>query len=129
MKGAPHLKTGQIGEVKGVSYLKGLGYKILETNYQTPLGEIDCILKDKKTVVFIEIKTRKGVAYGFPEEAVHEQKQQKIARVAQWYLKSKGLIDKVPVRFDVLAVLMLDSSQFGFNHIKNAFEIEPKENI
>ena len=122
------LELGKAGEQAGVSYLKKIGFKILEINYRTFLGEIDCIARDKDATVFIEIKTRNSSRYGAPEEAVDVRKQRKMTQVAQIYLKKHGLIDKGPVRFDVLAIQGIEGGQPGFNHIKHAFEIESKEN-
>lgn len=122
---ASNLEVGKAGENAGISYLEQLGYEIVEINYRTSLGEIDCIAKDKNTLVFVEIKTRSSFDYGFPEEAVNRRKRQKLAQIAQFYLKGKGLVDRALVRFDVLAIFKR-GDEMSFNHIQNAFETESK---
>ncbi len=123
-----NIALGKLGEKEGVSYLKRLGYQILETNFKTTLGEIDCIAKDRGMIVFVEIKTRQSARYGFPEEAVNREKQRKMIRTAQLYLKGAGLFEKIEARFDVLAIFGSKKDKFTVNHIQNAFEIESKEN-
>ena len=75
-------KFGEQGEALAVRHLKKAGYKIIETNYRTRLGEIDIIAKDKDTIVFVEVKTRTSVHFGSPKWAVTPQKQKKISMVA-----------------------------------------------
>ncbi len=117
-----HIQTGKIGESEGVAYLKQLGYRILEENYRTPFGEIDAIAKESGAIVFVEIKTRRGTGYGFPEEAVHERKQRKLVQSAQCYLKRVRKLS-APSRFDVLSISIRSDGGFEFNLIRNAFEV------
>lgn len=106
---------GDIGEIDAVDFLKNKGYSILETNFSTKFGEIDIIAKDKDVIVFVEVKQRETLAYGRPIEAVNYRKQNKIRRVAEFYLmlKHKSLCD---VRFDVIEIL-----GDKINHEINAF--------
>lgn len=85
-------------------YLVDHGYKILERNFRCRSGEIDIIARDKKTVVFVEVKYRASAGYGSPLEAVTRQKQRKIIRVAQWYLHIHGYDMSADCRFDVVAI-------------------------
>ncbi len=109
--------TGLKGEDLAVNYLKKKGYRILEKNYRTPLGEIDIIAEKKGTVVFVEVKTRTSDAFGLPEEAVTRQKQERIKKVALLYLK--GLNRVPPVRFDVLSIEL--KPEPVIQHIEYAF--------
>lgn len=114
-------KFGEKGEEIAVRHLKKEGYKIIETNYRTKLGEIDIIAKDKDTIVFAEVKTRKSVQFGDPKQAVTIQKQKKISRVALCYLKATGQ-SAARARFDVVGVISnRDKDQVEI--IKNAFEL------
>ena len=114
-------KSGKEGEAIAVRQLKKKGYKILETNYRTQLGEIDIIAKDKGTIVFVEVKARRSVHFGSPKEAVSNQKQKKISMVALYYLKTTNQIS-TKARFDVVAV-NLNRDKPRVEVIKNAFEL------
>ena len=84
-----NIEFGKLGEEKAIEFLKKNGYKILERNYKTKIGEIDIIAIKKKKIIFIEVKTRSSYNFGRPEEAVNEKKLRKIESVAQIYLQSK----------------------------------------
>jgi len=114
-------KFGEKGESIAECHLKKKGYKILERNYRTKLGEIDIIAKDKKTIVFVEVKTRKSWQFGNPKGAVTPAKQRKISMVALQYLKTMNR-HNTKARFDVVAVTATrDTPQIEI--IKNAFEL------
>ncbi len=101
----PNLKqVGATGEDLAAAHLKKQGYKILERNYRTPLGEIDLIARDRGVLVFIEVKTRRSRKFGSPQEAVHPVKQERLRNLAEYYLQQKGL-GEVAVRFDVVGIL------------------------
>ena len=74
------LQLGKAGEDLAAAVLKKQGYKILERNYVTPLGEIDLVARQGKTLVIIEVKTRKGTRFGSPQEAVSAAKSQPLFR-------------------------------------------------
>ncbi len=114
-------KFGEQGEALAVRRLKKEGYKIIETNYRTRLGEIDIIAKDKDTIVFVEVKTRHSVQFGSPKWAVTPQKQKKISMVALYYLKATDQ-DTAKARFDVVAVIS-NRDKPRIEIIKNAFEL------
>jgi putative endonuclease len=103
----PRRQLGDAGEDLAVAALKKQGYKILARNYVTPLGEIDLIARQGKTYVFIEVKTRKNERFGAPQEAVHPAKQQKLRRLADYYLKQQRL-GEVAIRFDVVGITIGD---------------------
>lgn len=114
-------KFGEKGEALAARHLKKAGYKIIETNYRTRLGEIDIIAKDKDTIVFVEVKTRTSVHFGSPKWAVTPQKQKKISMAALYYLKATDQ-STARARFDVVAVISnRDKPQVEI--IKNAFEL------
>lgn len=111
---------GADSEFMAVTFLKENGYKIIERNYRTKIGEIDIIAKDGDTIVFIEVKARKSSAYN-PKEAVTSSKKRKISMVALYYLKSTRQINK-RARFDVVAIDSAKKSG-AVEIIKNAFEL------
>ena len=85
------ISTGRDGEQIALAYLRKKGYRICETNFRCPLGEIDIIAFDKDEIVFVEVKTRKSNKLGYPEQAVGERKQIKLSRLALWYLQKEKL--------------------------------------
>ena len=112
---------GSNSESLATWYLKKSGYKILEQNYRTPLGEIDIIAKEKKTIVFVEVKSRRSNRYGNPKWAVTTRKQRKISMVALQYLKSTRQMDN-RARFDVVTVIS-NQDEPQIEIVKNAFEL------
>ena len=97
-------RLGLAGEESAAQFLKAKGYRLLERNFAAPYGEIDIIAQDKKTLVFVEVKSRAYTAFGGPLMAVTPAKQKKIARTAHAYLQAKGLkFDSI--RFDVVCIL------------------------
>ncbi len=107
---------GLTGEVLASNYLINKKYKIIKQNYSNNMGEIDIIAMQNKTIVFVEVKARKTLAFGRPSEAVNQFKQRKIKNVAKLYLIKNHLLDK-DVRFDVIEIIGDDE----INHIENAF--------
>jgi putative endonuclease len=115
------LSLGERGERVACGFLKEKGYKILERNYKCKLGEIDAIARRPGRLAFIEIKTRTSTQFGTPQEAVDLKKQEKIFKVAQWYIKEKKL-EKIPVAFDVVAILWKEGQPPEMRLIVDAFE-------
>jgi len=113
-------RTGKEGESVAAEYLKKNGYRIKEFNYRCPIGELDIIASDKKTLVFVEVKTRYSHELGFPEEAVGAVKQRKLSQLALWYMQQNKLTN-IDARFDVVAVT-LHSEGHEVKLIKNAFD-------
>ena len=112
---------GKESESIAIRHLKKSGYKILEQNYRNKLGEIDIIAKDKKTLVFIEVKARKSDLFGSPKWAVTPKKQRKISMVALYYLKATKQ-SNIKARFDVVAIRSAQDTH-RVEIIKNAFEL------
>jgi putative endonuclease len=98
---------GDRGEDLAAAALKKQGYKILERNYRTPLGEIDLIARHQGVLVFVEVKTRTGTRFGAAQEAVHYGKQARLRKLADYYQKQKRL-GEIAVRFDVVGILWQD---------------------
>jgi putative endonuclease len=116
---------GERGETAACGFLKDHGYEILEKNYKCKLGEIDVIARRQGRLAFIEIKTRTSTQFGTPQEAVDFRKQEKIFKVAQWYLKERKSL-KSPVAFDVVAILWKEGQSPEIRLIADAFEKESK---
>lgn len=114
------ISTGREGEQIAIAYLKKHGYRICETNFRCPLGEIDIIAWEQSELVFIEVKTRKSSQLGYPEQAVGIRKQKKLSQLALWYLQKKKRAD-TNARFDVIAITLLPEVN-EIKLIKNAFD-------
>ncbi|MCD7737084.1 MAG: YraN family protein [Lachnospiraceae bacterium] len=85
-------------------YLEKQGYRMIRRNYRCRMGEIDLIAWHQGYLVFIEVKYRKNSQSGTASEAVDVRKQQRIIRVARWYLMESRFPESQPVRFDVVAI-------------------------
>jgi putative endonuclease len=112
---------GKEGEDKAARFLTKQGYRIIERNYSTRNGEIDLIAMHEGALVFIEVKTRTSDAFGAPELAVNQRKQQRMMKAALGYIKYKKL-HQVPCRFDVVAITT--TSDNAVELIQNAFETD-----
>lgn len=113
---------GQRGEDAAVAYLERAGLTIVERNWRCKSGEIDIVALDGKTLVLCEVKTRRTVAKGSPEDAVTPTKQRRITRLAEAYIQSAG-IDPVAVRFDVVSILVLAQDRALLRHHRAAFDL------
>lgn len=115
------LSSGKRGEALAYSFLRREGYKILEKNYKTRLGEIDIIGEDEGSVVFIEIRSANTERFGSLEHTINKKKQDRITKTALSYIKRYGLEDK-DCRFDVVCIESVDSVSPRINLIRDAFE-------
>lgn len=96
-------ESGKLGEQLACNDLKKKGYRIIETNYRCRQGEIDIVAHQGNSLVFIEVRTRTGNAYGTPEESITAQKKQHLVSTAMAYLNShQGLTENW--RIDFVAV-------------------------
>ncbi|GCE20466.1 YraN family protein [Dictyobacter kobayashii] len=95
---------GRTGERLAAERLEQVGYSILERNFRCRYGEIDLVAEHGSDLVFIEVKTRRGLTHGLPEEAVNRRKQQKIIQVGQYYLFVNNADLARSWRVDVVAV-------------------------
>jgi len=118
-------RIGQIGEeIASRAITHQFKMKIIERNFRSRIGEIDIIALDKNTWVFIEVKTRAVLNAGFPEESVTEYKQDKIRKVALYYLMSQGYNpNHVNYRFDVISITFTGDNYIhpSVKYFKNAF--------
>lgn len=113
------LSLGRQGEIAAALYLKRQGMKVLERNLRTPVGEIDLVVRHRRILAFVEVKTRRGTGFGSPAEAVGPRKQHQIVQAAKWYLKDHPHRHLQP-RFDVVAVTII-GDDLHIEHIPDAF--------
>ena len=113
---------GQRGEEAAARYLRKLGYIIVARGHRDRIGEIDLVVVDGRTVVFVEVKTRSSQDAGHPADAVDTDKQQRLTRLALSYMKRHDLLE-CKARFDVVAITWPDrQGKPTIEHYKNAFE-------
>ncbi|MGB8168976.1 MAG: YraN family protein [Chthoniobacteraceae bacterium] len=120
---------GREGERLALGYLRRNRYKILYRNFRAPKGgEVDIVCRDKTcgTLVFVEVKTRRSLAYGAPSESVTRAKQKLIARGALAWLHLLNN-PEVLFRFDIVEIVLTDERP-EFNLIRDAFKL-PEPNI
>lgn len=107
---------GDDAEALAAQFLRRAGMSILARQYRTRLGEIDLIVQDGREIVFVEVKARHSMTYGYPEEAVTATKIHRISSAGLWYLREKGWEDR-SYRVDVIAIEYYESSP-KITHIK-----------
>ena len=112
-----NIEIGRKGESIAIDYLLRKGYTILEKNYSYRRFEIDIIAKQKDTIIFIEVKTRRSRDFGYPEEAVDNRKIRHILNCADHYIYQTQW--KGNIRFDVLSILI--NPKLSIDHIEDAF--------
>jgi putative endonuclease len=118
----PPLTLGQRGEKAAARFLRRKGYTIVAQSDRGKLGEIDLVAVQQRTVVFVEVKTRRSHDTGHPADAVDEDKQRRLTRLALTYLKRHHLLE-CPARFDVIAVTWAEDEKHPvIEHFENAFE-------
>lgn len=115
------ISLGKQGEDLAASYLRNKCYKIIQRNYRQKSGEIDIIARDRDTLIFVEVKTRKNLSFGRPFESVTPKKQSQLTRIALDYMTRNRLTEEA-VRFDVISILMSPDGEAEIEHLANCFE-------
>lgn len=111
---------GRYGEQVAASYLERAGFALLDRNWRCAEGEIDLVARDGDVLVFCEVKTRSGVGFGDPAEAVVAAKTERLRRLALRWMASHGVLGR-ELRFDVVSVLRQPRGAARVRHLKGAF--------
>lgn len=123
MPGTNRRDLGAAGEAAAAAWLEARGYTIVARNVRTRYGEIDLVARHESLVVFVEVKSRTGEAFGHPAEAIMPLKQHRLARLAASYLHRWGL-DHCAIRFDAISVrLDVSGTVSDIEHIRDAFQV------
>lgn len=116
---------GEWGEETAARYLGDKGYRILDRNWHAEHGELDLVAQQGETLVFVEVKARRGHSFGWPEEAVTATKQRKLRKTAWAYLQAHDQAD-ADFRFDVVAIDQGPRGEIArLEHYVNAIGAEP----
>jgi len=108
--------SGKLAEALAADYLQARGLRLLERNYNCRLGEIDLILADGPTLLFVEVRLRRSPDFGGAAASITAAKRQRILKAARHYLSGRP---ERPCRFDVILLDALDPDRVEW--IKNAF--------
>lgn len=122
-RGKANDDLGRRGEDAAARYLYRRGYEIVERNWTCAAGEADIIARDGEAVVFVEVKTRTSTDKGLPSDAVDAEKRRRYERIAALFLRDYDAVD-VPVRFDVVSLLVSAPDRALVRHHINAFGTE-----
>jgi putative endonuclease len=121
---SPRTRAGRRGERAAVAHLKGQGYRILERNFTTRLGEVDIVAFRRGLVAFVEVRSQNEPVMIDPAETVTRRKQLRVIKAAQEYCTLRGLPrDDVALRFDVITVRFAEGRQPEMMHIEGAFGV------
>ena len=117
------MPLGQRGEAFACRYLKRQRYTIVARQDRSKLGEIDIVAVQDRTIVFVEVKTRASDEKGSPDQAVDQEKQQRLTRAALAYMRRHDLLDNCAARFDVISLVWpADAKRPEVRHFENAFQ-------
>jgi len=111
---------GKKGEALARKYFEEKGFNIVDRNFRCSYGEIDLVLRKDKALRFAEIKFRRTLVYGVPQESVVRRKQRRIRNTALLWLKQRHLPIDSEIHFDVLAISE-KTGKITYNYIEDAF--------
>jgi putative endonuclease len=112
---------GRTAEDFACQYLQRQGLALLQRNFRSRYGEIDLIMRDRKTVVFVEVKLRSRDDYGGAAAAVTPRKQQRLVKTALYYLQQHPA-PGMAMRFDVIAIKPTAGDEFPIEWLQNVIE-------
>jgi putative endonuclease len=115
-------QSGQAAEALARQFLEQRGLRLLAQNWRCRLGELDLVMLDSDTVVFVEVRYRLYSAWGGAAESVDARKREKLSRAAQHFLQQESRWARHPCRFDVIAITADSQAPAPLNWIQNAFD-------
>jgi putative endonuclease len=115
-------QSGQAAEALARQFLEQRGLRLLAQNWRCRLGELDLVMLDSDTVVFVEVRYRRYSAWGGAAESVDARKREKLSRAAQHFLQQESRWARHPCRFDVIAITADSQAPAPLNWIQNAFD-------
>tara|TARA_B100001057_G_scaffold498837_1_gene607308 strand:+ start:1397 stop:1747 length:351 start_codon:yes stop_codon:yes gene_type:complete len=115
---ASHNELGRLGENMAKDFLEKKGFTIIDINWRHLLHEVDIVAMHQKMLIFIEVKTRSTLKYGFPDESVGIKKEHMLKEAAEIYIEQKDLYYEI--RFDIISILKNEHEEKIY-HIIDAF--------
>lgn len=113
---------GRWGEDLAARHLTDAGMQVLDRNWRCSQGELDLVARDRDgTVVFVEVKTRSGIGFGVPAEAVGRAKARRLRRLACCWLLEHRQPGGVELRFDVVGIVKVPGRAPELVHLRSAF--------
>ena len=117
------VEVGRLGEKLAGRFLRELGYQILTTNYRCRQGEVDIVARDGEEVVFVEVRTRRGRAFGTPQESLTRPKMRRLVATCQDYLQGYGGAD-TNWRIDLVSVRLDQGNRVeDIDHLRHAVQL------
>lgn len=111
---------GRAGEERAARYVARLGYEVLDRNWRAPGGELDLIAADGREIVVVEVKTRRGLGFGHPLEAVDERKRRRLWRLAMaWAVAHPEHARGREIRLDAIAITGPHPATASLEHLKD----------
>lgn len=108
-----------MGERIAKKYLQNKNYLFLNENFYTRFGELDLIFLDGETLVFVEVKTRSNLKYGFPAQAINKNKLKHIYLASEIFLSENPQYQDKQLRIDAVSILYNDFKNYQIKHYKN----------
>ena len=119
----PRTRLGNRGEGLAREYLEQLGYSIQISNYRCTWGEMDIVAREGEELVFVEVRTRRGVNFGAPEESITSTKARRLIAIAQEYLQEHNQ-DNADWRIDLIGIRMYRGGSVPqINHLRHAVQL------
>lgn len=118
------MAMGQIAEEKACVYLQRQGLHLVTRNYRCRAGEIDLVMRDADTLVFVEVRWRRSAAFGSALESVGPRKQSRMVVCAMHYLQRHPENLVRPSRFDVVGVCPGVGDEYAFEWVRDAIRLE-----
>lgn len=113
-------EEGTAAEQRAAEYLENAGLSVLTRNYRSPFGEIDLIMEQAQTVVFVEVRYRARADFGSAAESVDRHKQTRLRATAEHYLQQNRRASNRPCRFDIVAIAPTSEGD-QIEWLRNAF--------
>ncbi|MFB8831331.1 YraN family protein [Azotobacter sp. CWF10] len=115
-------RSGRDAEILAHRHLTAQGMRLLAQNWRCRCGELDLVMLDGDTVVFVEVRYRRHFAWGGALESVDARKRMRLIRSAQYFLQQEPRWARHPCRFDVIAINGADGASGHLSWIRNAFD-------